>query len=108
MIILYVHLCGCAWYFFIKMDKFWEKPGQGDEAQIFDNDSISIKYYVSFYMSNLALTLNDIFPSNVTQYLVGSLMLLFFSLLQASIFGQVSSIIQTLSRKQRQFQERFD
>lgn len=51
------------------------------------------KYCISFYTSILALCTNDIYPATLFQYFCSCLILICGALLQATLFGQVASIV---------------
>ena len=92
MILLFIHVCACCWFFIVKSDKDWE-PGQGLSESIYDIESIGYQFWISFYVSILALTGNDIYPANLIQYFFACIILLSGAILQASIFGEFTDIM---------------
>ena len=66
---------------------------------VYTLENFGEKFFISFYSSILALLGNDIYPTNESLYLLASCMLLFGAILQASIFGQVATIVQSMNRK---------
>ena len=86
LILLYIHISSCIWYFQIQQDVDWQ-PGQGLEEDFYKITDISRKFFITFYSSILALLGNDIYPATLTEYFIAMCMLLFGALLQASIFG---------------------
>lgn len=86
LILLYIHISGCIWYFNIKDEKIWE-PSQGLSYDFHSIDNFGEKFFIIFYTSILAVLGNDLSPTNLFEYFVACCMLLFGALLQASIFG---------------------
>lgn len=68
-------------------------------GNIFRDKEFTMQWIVSFYTSVLALLGNDIYPADLFQYFCGNLLLISGAILQASMFGQVAVIVQSLSRK---------
>ena len=96
--IMYIHLTACGWFFLTKQNKDWE-PSQGLKENFFEIDEIAYRWIISIYASMLAITGNDVFPANLLEYFFAGTWLLIGAVLQASIFGQFTSIVQTISRK---------
>ena len=54
---------------------------------------------VSVYNSILALTGNEIYPANLAQFSLSSVLLVCGALINANIFGTIAVIAQTFNRK---------
>lgn len=70
----------------------WQ-PDQDLEEDYFMIKDFGMRFCIAFYSSILAVLGNDIAPATLFQYFLASVMLIFGALLQASIFGQVASIV---------------
>ena len=99
LILLYIHISGCIWYFIVKSDKVWQ-PGQNLPVDFHEIPGVADKFFTTLYSSILALLGNDIYPATLLQYFLAMCMLVIGSVIHASIFGQVASIIHSMSRKQ--------
>lgn len=106
LILLYIHITGCIWYYIIKQDQNWE-PIQGVSQNLYSME-FGNKFFVIFYTSISCLCGNDIYPASLTQYFVAGLNLLMGAILQATMFGQVAGIVDTMSRKSQAFQRKVD
>lgn len=106
LILLYIHITACLWYLIVKQEFFWE-PGQGLEKK-FQVHNFGDKFFITFYTSILALCGNDIAPASLFQYFFCSNILIMGAILQATMFGQVAGIVQSMNRKARAFQEKLD
>lgn len=113
MLILYIHFTACIWFFFCSLDEQW-LPGPHayysiKVAQLFDEDtSIETKYVISFYISIIALTGNDIYPIGNPLFIIASLLIICGALMNANLFGSISVIFQQLNRKRQRLQEQID
>lgn len=106
LILLYIHITGCIWYYLINLQENWEPPqGLSDSLLTL---SFGKQFFIIFYNAILALCGNDLLPASLTQYVVGSLFLMMGAILQATMFGQVAGIIESMSRKSQAFQEKID
>ena len=102
LILLYIHITGCLWQFIVKQySSNWE-PGQGLSEPYLSYD-LAQRFFISIYQSIMALCGNDIYPASLLQYFCAALLLLFGAILQATMFGQVAGIVQSLSRKSQAF-----
>lgn len=90
----------------MKQDLIWE-PCQGLEKTLYVYN-FGDKFFITFYTSILALCGNDIDPASLFQIFFSALLLLFGAILQATMFGQVASIVQSITRKSCGFQEKLD
>ena len=97
LILLYIHITACLWYLIIKQEDNWE-PGQG-LAENFMVYGIFDKVFITIYSSILALQGNDIYPASLLQYFISGQLLLYGAILQATMFGQVAGIVQSMSKK---------
>lgn len=93
-LILYIHCTGCLWYYLCSLDDTWI-PTQHTyymaDTPFYEMDNTS-KYLISFYNSILALTGNDVYPSNNLLFTCASLLLILGALVNANIFGTIALI----------------
>ena len=106
LIFLYIHITGCFWYLIVKQDAEWEPPQNLDQK--FTALDFGDKFFISIYTSILALCGNDMSPASLFQYFCSCQLLIFGAILQATIFGQVAAIVQSMSRKSTAFQAKID
>lgn len=106
LIFLYIHITACLWFMIIKSQRNWE-PSQGLDKKFMEY-GFSDKFFITIYQSILALCGNDIFPVSRFQFFWSCGLLLCGAMLQATMFGQVAGIVQSMNRKSQAFQERID
>jgi hypothetical protein len=106
LIFLYIHITACLWFMIIKSQSNWE-PSQGLDKKFMEY-GFSDKFFITIYQSILALCGNDIFPVSRFQFFWSCGLLLCGAMLQATMFGQVAGIVQSMNRKSQAFQERID
>ena len=97
LIILYIHITGCLWFYIINIELNWE-PGQGLPMPLLEYHFYD-QFIINFYNAILALCGNDIYPGSLLQYLIASIFLVMGAILQATMFGQVAGIVESMSRK---------
>lgn len=111
-LLLYIHCTACVWFFCCNIYKEW-KPAPfvqyGLTNDIYDAETpIEEKYLVSFYLAIIALTGNDLYPKDKMLFAVSSVMVIAGALMNANLFGSVSSILQQINRKGNRLQEQID
>lgn len=107
MILLYLHFCSCGWYFIVTLDNEWQ-PGQEIKDDFYELTDIGYIYIITYYVQILGLTGNDIQPANLLQYAFANLTILIGAIMSAAIFGEFTSIVQTMNRKQMRFQHKIE
>jgi hypothetical protein len=83
------------------LDYVWIK------TDIYTDSSIK-QYFTSLYHSVLLLGGNDIGPRGNLQLVFTVVILITGAIINASIFGNIAVILQTLNRKQTEFQDKLD
>ena len=101
LILLYIHITGCLWYIIVKNEGGWE-PSQNLSKKLMEY-TYGEKFFITIYQSILALTGNDILPCSRFQFIWSCGLILFGAIIQATMFGQVAGIVQSMSRKSQAF-----
>lgn len=105
-LILYLHCLGCLWFFIVKQNEIWIPPldyiylktGLFGESQLY-------QYSLSIYHALLILGINDIGPRNTFQMIFICVMLIVSAIINASIFGNMTVLLQSLNHKASNFQK---
>lgn len=72
MLVFYIHLTGCLWFYIGKPDRAWipmQFSYYGRETSIYDEDTYTM-WLVSAYNAVLTLVGSDIGPKNNTQFMI--------------------------------------
>ena len=108
-LVMYLHCCGCAWYYIVSRDKKWIPPL--DYVFIttnFYDEGIDHRYFSSIYHAVLMLTGNDLGPREIPQIIFVSVTLTAGAIINANIFGELAVILASLNRKATAFQAKLD
>ena len=105
-LILYLHCLGCLWFFIVKQNKIWIPPlDYIDLMTELYSESQLYQYSLSVYHAVLILGINDIGPRNTFQMIFISVMLIVSAIINASIFGNMTILLQSLNHKATNFQK---
>lgn len=110
MLIFYIHLNGCLWFYIVKQDRSWIPPQwayYGIKTTIYDADGMT-QWLISFYNAVLALTGNDLYPGQNNSFGVLSIMLIVGAFYNAQIVGTLTLLAANLNRRSQNFQEKLD
>ena len=108
-----MHLLGCVWFYVVEIDQLWVPPLDfiymgGESLYRFYDDSqcdTLYRYLVSLYCAVLALGGNEMGPRSDLEIVLMFIILLFCTILNANIFGEMTVLVQMSSRKSTTFQE---
>ena len=111
-LILYIHIFGCMWYFVSDASGEQWVPPQfrmyltsyklALDTSFYDINWFD-KYSYSIYNAILQLCGNDISPPNIWMIWTGIISLITGALMNANIFGTITSIFQSMNRKSQKF-----
>ena len=116
-LVLYIHIFGCMWFFLSDISgQQWTPPQYQmylksyklDEKTSFYSIEWFDKYSFSIYNAILQLCGNDISPPNIYMIWTGIFSLITGALMNANIFGTITSIFQSMNRRAQKFQEQID
>lgn len=123
LFIIYLHLVGCLWFFFIEKtyiesqensryqpwippydyydgkDNFWDHYQTGEELYL---------YFVCLYYSVLVIGGNEMGPKELQELVFMVVINLTGAIFQAYIFGELAVLIAQVGRKSQQQQEKID
>jgi hypothetical protein len=110
-LILYIHIFGCMWFFVSEISgRQWTPPQYYMYLTSYDLGTTSFyqinwfdKYSYSIYNAILQLCGNDISPPNIWMIWTGIISLITGALMNANIFGTITSIFQNMNRKSQKF-----
>lgn len=114
---LYIHITCCFWYMVHSYDGHEWIPNQWklykdfmklDDKETLNKQDWKVKYCITIYNAMLQLTGNDIAPVNDLLIISGITHLVCGALVNANVFGTLSSIFSTINRKAQKFQEAID
>lgn len=119
---LLVHFSSCFWFLICKANKdmidedgrrlVWYPPTDFvnyQESDLFDEDQeLTHQLMVSLYTAILMLGSNEIAPVNVSEIAFCIFMLLFSSVINAQLFGEMAVLISTIMKKYTLSQMRID
>lgn len=108
-LVMYLHCCGCAWYYIVSFDEKWIPPL--DYVFIttnFYDEGVDHRYFSSIYHAVLMLTGNDLGPREIPQIIFCSATLTAGAIINANIFGELAVILASLNRKATTFQGKLD
>ena len=103
-LILYLNCLGCLWFFIVKQNKTWIPPL--DYIYLMTelyNESQLYQYSLSVYHAFLILGINDIGPRNTFQIIFICVMFIVSAIINASIFGNMTVLLQSLNHKATNF-----
>ena len=106
---IFVHWIGCLWFLIVSIDQAWIPNFNlfdyaAVEVQYFDM-TLWQKYSISFYYAALLILGADIIPVNDVQYFYGALVVLMGNIFVAFIFGNMTSLMASLSKKDNRLQD---
>ena len=107
--LLFIHWLGCCWFFIVKQNQNWIPPL--DSYTGGDNVYNKGNYYQYFEMLYYALLIfggNDISPNGLFQIAFIIIMLIFCSIANAIILGNITVMLTSLNRKSSRFQEKLE
>ena len=98
-LIIYLHICGCAWFFIVEQDEVWIPPLDNSflPTHLYEY-SITKKYLMAAYHSVLILTGNDLGPRSIGQLIFVSLFITVGALINAVLFSELANIVQLLNK----------
>lgn len=109
LLILYLHLVCCFWFYLVAEDKIWVPPlyTSGD-SEAFYNEAAIYQYIISLYYSVLLLAGNDMFPQRYYEVIFTTIMIFASFIINANIFGNIAVLLQQIYRKSSNFQEKLE
>ena len=105
LFILYFHVLGCIWNLIIQRDGLWIPALEYVDytaVKYFSADSL-YQYIVCFYYMVATIGGNELGPVNNEQFAYISLTIIFASILNALIFGEMSFLVTIISEKETEF-----
>ena len=107
--ILYLHCLACSWFYIVNSNKDWVPPFDymfvGTE---FYNKGEFYQYTASLYQAILMLGGNDIGPRDSVQFIFTAFALAVGAIINATLFGNMSVMLESLNRKSEHFQGMID
>jgi CRP-like cAMP-binding protein len=109
LLILYIHLVGCTWYYIYNDEKDWIPPldYMYVKTDLYDK-SLYYQYLSAFYHSILMLNGNEVGPRNFIEYVFVCTALVVGAMLNANIFGNMAVLLQEMNKKSSKFREKMD
>ena len=104
---LYLHWVSWVWFYAVKTDQTWIPPlNSGDGSPDYYQSSSFYKYIISLYYTVLTLSGNDNMPVGTFQTTLATVLFVAAWLINASILGNISVLIQQLNKKNSDFHEK--
>ena len=102
---MYVHLIAWLWFIVISIDKDWIPPTDFVfyGTDLYDDVSISWKYWVSFYTSVFLLVGGEIGPRNSIDASIASILIIVGAVITAVMFGEMAVLMTSMNRKSSKF-----
>lgn len=106
---LYCHIQGWAWFVVVNQNQAWMPPlDYVWVATTFYEQDAFFKYWMSlYYVVNVQIG-NEIGPRGIFQLLYLSVLLLMSAFINATIFGNITVILQVMNRKTAILNEKLD
>ena len=98
-LILYLHTCGCLWYWIVGEDESWQPIQNVFTGNNLYEDSVLSRYIQSIFYSTLLFTGNDIGGIQTLQFIFCIPIIVIGALANANIFGEVAVIVSSSNRK---------
>ena len=111
MLFIFLHCIACIHFLIVDINKDWVPPlwYVNFTANDLYTSSIERQYFMSFYISILMFGGNEIGGTTSLELAFTGLTMLFFSaIVNAVIFGEMAVLVETINRKDSEFQERID
>lgn len=118
LLVLYVHLVACIWYYLVRQKMDWVPPldfmwyqiyeSYGD-LDLFDDvsdiysSSVYRKYWMSVYHSVLMLTGNEVGPRTTVEACFAGVTIMLGAIINAYIFGHMAVLITSLEKNSSLF-----
>ncbi len=98
------------WYYLVILNAEWIPPKETPiyETTIYSEDHWIESYTVMFYYAILCLLGSEIYPTNATEYLISTLIMVAGSIIMGAIIGEFCNILAEISRKSSKLNEEFD
>lgn len=98
------------WYYLVILSSDWIPPKEVPICMttIYEEDKWVESYAVMFYYAILCLLGSEIYPTNATEYLVSTLIMIAGSIIMGAIIGEFCNILAEISRRSRKLNEEFD
>eukprot|EP00347_Sterkiella_histriomuscorum_P004240 403361210 len=103
-----IHIQACLFYYVCTLNKTWLPPSEWeliDATHFYESEDYNYKYWVTIYYSVLIYSVNDIGATAVIERAFVGYMGIFFSIINANIFGLISLLTRDLQRQQFQFHQ---
>ena len=113
---LIMHVLGCLWYLVVNIDRVWAPAldfiwvSRPKYTRFYDSDEVNpyYQYLVVLYTSVLALGGNEMGPRTDTEILVMFTILIFLTMYNALIFGDMTVLVSEVTKKASNFQDQID
>ena len=97
------------WWYIIDLDQKWVPPKDAPNGMtdLFERD-VPYQYFMSMYYSVLVVGGNELAPANKYQKIYAAIIILVGNLINANIFGEMAVLMQVITRRSTEFQEKLD
>ncbi|CAI2377400.1 unnamed protein product [Moneuplotes crassus] len=110
MLFIYIHCIACLDFLIVNSYKNWCPPlwyYSCDNNDLYTSSNLR-QYAISLYISILLFGGNEIGGTNEAELAFTGMVMLFSAIVNALIFGEMAVLVEAISRRETEFQEKID